>query len=91
MTTKTPYTFRVGDVDHMEITARRGSAQRVPRAIAARSVLARVPQNVLRLGLGHAMPIDVRQAGVRVNMVTDVHGRLSRAAGVHVRTRSGRA
>jgi len=36
------------------------------RAIAASPVLARVPQDMLHLGLGHAMPIDVRQAGVGV-------------------------
>jgi hypothetical protein len=45
----------------------------VPGIIPVRPILAGVPQNIFYLGLGHAVTVDMRLAGIGIEVVPDIH------------------
>ena len=68
----------IGDVNDVQVTPRGGLAQRMARTITPGPILARVLQDVLNLGLGYPMPVDVPEEGVGVDVVAEVHERTPR-------------
>jgi uncharacterized protein YuzE len=65
-------------------------AKCVPRAIPPGPILTCVSNDILYLGLGHPMPVDMREAGVGVDVVAKVHNRALRDEAVQCQSTKSR-
>jgi hypothetical protein len=65
--------FRIGSVDHLQVTTRVGLADRHSAPISTGTILPRLPQYVFSLFLGNAMVVDVRLPSLRVDVEADIH------------------